>query len=89
MGKERMGLQRRVEELLSEKEKLQAANAELQRQRDNVEDEKEDLLKDLSRKEKELERRYVVILRHKIKANRFFNFKTNDWFTKMTKEIEF
>ena len=57
MGKERIGLQRRVEELLTEKEKLQAANAELQRQRDNVEDEKEDLLKDLSRKEKELERR--------------------------------
>ena len=61
MGKERMGLQRRVEELLSEKEKLQAANAELQRQRDNVEDEKEDLLKDLARKEKELERRYVFV----------------------------
>ena len=55
-----MGLQRRVEELLSEKEKLQSANAELQRQRDNVEDEKEDLLKDLSRKEKELQRRYAI-----------------------------
>ena len=57
MGKERMGLQKRVEELVVEKEKLQAANAELQRQRDNVEDEKEDLMKDLARKEQELIRR--------------------------------
>ena len=56
MGKEREGLQSRIEALRVEKEKLQAANAELQRQRDNVEDEKEDLLKDLARKELELER---------------------------------
>lgn len=61
MGKERSGLQNRVEQLLAEKEKLQAANADLQRQRDNVEDEKEDLLKDLVRKEKELTRRFEIV----------------------------
>lgn len=61
MGKERSGLQNRVEQLLAEKEKLQAANADLQRQRDNVEDEKEDLLKDLVRKEKELTRRFDIV----------------------------
>ncbi len=56
MGKERENLQGRIEALCNEKDRLQAANAELQRVRDNLEDEKEDLLKDLVRKEKELER---------------------------------
>ena len=57
IGKERKGLQRRVDELILEKERLQAANAELQRQRDNAEDEKEDLMKDLDRSKRELNRR--------------------------------
>jgi len=56
IGRARESLQARIDSLLAEKERLQAANAELQRQRDNVEDEKEDLLKDLHRKERELER---------------------------------
>jgi len=46
-----------VDELLMEKERLQAANAELQRQRDNAEDEKDDVMKDLARSKKELDRR--------------------------------
>lgn len=37
-------------------EKLQAANTELQRQRDQLEDEKEDILKDKIRQIKENER---------------------------------
>ena len=61
IGKERLGLQKRVDELLMEKERLQAANAELQRQRDNAEDEKEDLMKDLARKEDDLERLLVAL----------------------------
>jgi len=62
IGRARESLQARIDSLLAEKERLQAANAELQRQRDNVEDEKEDLLKDLHRKERELERGWDFIL---------------------------
>ena len=56
MGKERENLQGRIEQLSVEKDRLQAANGELQRARDNLEDQKDDLIKDLARKEKELER---------------------------------
>ena len=52
-----MSLLRRIDDLLMEKDRLQAANAELQRQRDNAEDEKEDLMKDLDRSKKEIDRR--------------------------------
>lgn len=45
----------------SECEKLKQANSELQRQRDNLEDEKEDVMKDKERQIKENQRWSVYI----------------------------
>ena len=49
----------KVDTVNSECEKLKQANSELQRQRDNLEDEKEDVNKDKERQIKENQRWYV------------------------------
>jgi cell division protein FtsB len=50
LEKVRSEMNEQLEGLQSENEKLQAANTELQRMRDNLEDEKEDVTKAISRK---------------------------------------
>lgn len=52
----RQTLNEQIDELTAEGQKLQAANTELMRQRDTLEDEKEDIGKDKERQVKENER---------------------------------
>jgi hypothetical protein len=56
LEKVRMALVNQIESLRVECEKLQAANTDLQKQRDILEDEKEDTIKDKQRQIKENER---------------------------------
>ncbi len=59
LEKVRITLNDQIDGLTGENQKLQAVNAELQRQRDCLEDEKEDVIKDKLRQTKENERWYV------------------------------
>ena len=52
----RLSLSEQIDQLTIENQKLQAANAEAQRQRDVLEDEKEDVTKDKQRINKENDR---------------------------------
>ena len=56
LEKTRMALVNQVDSLRVECEKLQAANSDLQRTRDRLDEEKEDILKDKLRQVKENER---------------------------------
>ena len=56
----RRGLVDQLDSMTSDQQRLLAANAEFQRQRDQLSDDKTDLQKDIERHQKEIDRWYVL-----------------------------